>query len=247
MYESIHKLALVLHIAIGSAGLVIFWLPIFSKKGGAFHKQAGNWFAKGMTIVAYSGILMSTLVFIDPLAVRDPNNQFTLEQATNVVEVARATAAFLFMLSCLVLCTTRQGINVLKAKDDRSILKTPAHLVPIFLLMLSAVYVGMLSFQRASLLYPIFSVLSFFVAIGMLKYIFRAEVSKRTWIIEHVTNIIASGIAAYTAFLVFGGQSFLAGLVPSNMQIMFWIMPGVVGGFLSHVYASKYRKIYNVK
>lgn len=246
MYESIHKLALILHIFIGGAGLIVFWLPIMSKKGSAFHIRSGRWFAIGMTIVAYSGMLMSTLVFIDPLAVRDPNNEMTLAEANRVVTVGRSSSAFLFMLSTLVLCTTRQGILSLQAKADKSILKTPVHLGCIALLLCSGVAVGLMSFDRNSMLYPIFSVLSIVISLEMLRYIFKKETKKREWIIEHLGNIIGSGIAAYTAFFVFGGSSILHQFVPANMQIMFWVMPGVVGTILTKIYATKYRKIYKV-
>ncbi len=246
MFELIHKVALVLHITIGSIALFIFWLPIIEKKGSPLHRQVGQWFVWGMTTVAISGIIMSSFVFMDPLAIRDPLGTLTFEEANRVVTIGRSSSAFLFMLSFLVLCTTRQSVLALKAKMDKSKLKSPIHLFSISMLFLSGLYVGLLGFERSSVLYYVFSVLSMFSALTMFRYIFKKETKKSEWIIEHLTNIVGSGIAAYTAFFVFGGQTFMNEFVPRDMQILFWIMPGVVGGILAQVYAVKYRKLYKV-
>lgn len=246
MLELIHMTALVVHIAIGSVALIIFWLPIIEKKGSAFHKRSGQWFVWGMTAVSLSGILMSSLVFIDPLAIRDPQGLMTLAQANQAAEVGRSSSAFLFMLSFLVLCTTRQSSLALVARANRDVLKTPLHLFCICMLVVSAFYVGYVGLQRTSMLYEIFSVLSIVSALGMLRYIYKRDLKKSEWIIEHLTNIVASGIAAYTAFFVFGGQSFLNHLVPGDYQILFWIMPGVIGATISRTFAVKYRKQYRV-
>lgn len=246
MFETIHTFVLAIHITIGSIALIIFWLPIIEKKGSPFHRRAGNWFVWGMTAVALSGILMSSLVFIDPLAVRDPERLLSLTEANRIAEIGRSSSAFLFMLSFLVLCATRQSVLALEAKADRTLMKAPSHLICIVLLLLSAIYVGMLGLQRTSPLYEIFAALSIFSSISMLRYIYKKDLKKSEWIIEHLTNIMASGIAAYTAFFVFGGQSFLNNLVPGDYQILFWIMPGVIGATISRTFAVKYRKQYRV-
>ena len=246
MFEVIHKFALVMHIVIGSISLITFWLPIIEKKGSPFHRRAGNWFVWGMTAVALSGILMSSLVFIDPLAVRDPNGLLSLSEANSAAQIGRSSSAFLFMLSFLVLCATRQSVLALKAKHHRTELKAPPHLFCIFMLLISGVYVGWLGLSRTSVLYEIFSVLSIISSLSMFHYIYKKALKKSEWIIEHLTNIIAAGIAAYTAFFVFGGQSFLNHLVPGSYHIWFWVLPGVIGATFSRVYAVKYRKQYRV-
>jgi magnesium-transporting ATPase (P-type) len=246
MFELIHNIALTTHIAIGAIALLVFWLPIIEKKGSPLHKKSGQWFVWGMITIAISGVIMTSLVIIDPLAVRDPNGELSLSRANEVAAGSRAFSSFLLMLSLLVLSTTRQSVLALKAKTNRQILKQPSHLLAIAGLFLSAIYVGLLGLERNSVLFQVFSVLSMFASFGLLRYIFKKEVKKGEWIIEHMSNIIVSGIAAYTAFFVFGGQAFLSEFVPSDYRIVFWVLPGVLGGVLSRIYENKYRKVYNV-
>ena len=246
MYELIHKTALFIHIAIGSMALFIFWLPIIEKKGSPKHKRAGNWFVWGMTAVAISGIIMSSLVFIDPLAIRDPSGTLTTQESLRVVASGRAASPFLFMLSFFVLCATRHSVLVLKAKMEKSRLKTPSHLASIVTLILSGIYVGSMGLEKGNMLFNVFSVLTVLSGMSMLHYIFKAKTKPSEWIIEHIGSILGAGIAAYTAFFVFGGQTVLNDFVPSDMQILFWIMPGVIGGALTRMYTVKYRQRYNI-
>jgi len=246
MYEWIHKIALVTHIAIGSLALIVFWLPILEKKGSPRHKRAGQWFVWGMTAVSISGIVMSSMVFIDPLAIRDPLGQLGTEQAIRVVERNRNFSAFLFMLSFLVLASTRHSVLVLKAQTDKMHLKTPIHLFRLTILLLSALYIGMIGVQQSSVLFLIFSGLGTFTAGTMFHYIFKATTKPREWIIEHLTTIIGSGIGAYTAFFVFGGSNVLREFISRDHQIIFWIMPGVIGSIFLRTFAVKYRQKYKV-
>jgi hypothetical protein len=49
------------------------------------------------------------------------------------------------------------------------------------------------------------------------------------WYQEHYKGMITSGIAAYTAFLAFGGRQFLGELLPGMWQILPWILPTLIG------------------
>ena len=57
----IHELAFYVHITAGCAGLILFWVPMLSRKGSPRHKQIGRWFARIMYTVAASGLIMASL------------------------------------------------------------------------------------------------------------------------------------------------------------------------------------------
>ena len=48
----LHTVFLYLHIALGALALVVYWLPITTKKGGSLHIQAGKLFYYLMLFVA---------------------------------------------------------------------------------------------------------------------------------------------------------------------------------------------------
>ena len=54
------------HVVIGFASLVVFWLPLMVKKGGRWHKQAGMAFAIMMYVVSITAFVVSVMLLIDP-------------------------------------------------------------------------------------------------------------------------------------------------------------------------------------
>lgn len=243
---TIHQILFYIHVFCGSVGLLIFWLPMLAKKGSQLHVVSGKIFSNGMLIVSVSGLVMSAFLLLDPIAVRYPDGGLAPEKAARVIEQNRNLGIFLLMLSLLVFVNVRHSILVLKAKADRSKLKNFNHLGSIMSLFLAGVGVGLLALDKGNVLFAIFSLLSMASSIGLARYIFKAELKPREWIIEHLTNIIGSGIGAYTAFFAFGGRRVFAEVFVGQMQLIPWILPGVVGAIASYYLANKYRKQYRV-
>ena len=77
-------------------------------------------------------------------------------------------------------------------------------------------------------------------------YIFKKSIKKREWLIEHLGNIIGAGIGAYTAFFAFGGRRFLAEIFAGQLQVVPWILPGVIGGIAIAYLSKRYRVQYKV-
>ncbi len=246
MLSGIHQWLFYLHVACGSIGLVVFWLPMLSKKGSIFHKSFGKVFAYGMFAVSVSGIAMSLMMLIDPIGIRAPDRNLGMEEAFQLAEQNRNFGTFLLMLSLLVFTNVKHSILVLKAKSDRLLLRRPSHLASILALLLTGLTVGYFSIAGGNILFGVFSVLSIVSSLMLLKYIYKPVIKKREWLIEHLGNIIGSGIGAYTAFFAFGGRRFLEEIFSGQMQLIPWILPGVIGGFASAYLSKKYRKQYKV-
>jgi len=51
MLNGIHQILFYIHVLCGSIGLIVFWLPMLSKKGTKFHKSFGSVFVYGMLAV----------------------------------------------------------------------------------------------------------------------------------------------------------------------------------------------------
>jgi len=246
MSHFIHQTAFYIHVVLGSLALVIFWLPIFAKKGSQNHVRFGNYFVAAMYTVSITGLIMSVLVLIDPVAVRLYDTNMPADELARIIYRNRIFAMFLLMLSLLVLSNTRHSILVLKAKNDRTQLRSSAHLSLVILLGVTGFITAIYGIMHNILLFQIFASLSVFNSLGLLRYIFKSHLQKREWIIEHLGNIIGSGIGAYTAFFAFGGRRLFEQLLTGNLQVIPWVIPGVVGVVSTIYLAKKYRKQYRV-
>jgi uncharacterized membrane protein YidH (DUF202 family) len=243
----VHQYALYLHIALGSCALIIFWIPVFTRKGNMDHKHFGRYFTGAMYAVAFSGITMTSLDLLFPLAMHAANASLTAAEAQSFSAEVRSLALFLLSLSMLVLSSTRQGWLSIQHKADRSKLRTPLHTI----LCASLVVIGSILFvsgvRNGSVLYMIFAVLQVASGVGSLRYNFKQQLKPKEWWIEHLRGLIESGIGAYTAFLVFGGRQLLNSIFGdsfSDIGIILWITPGVVGGiaigYLSRHYENRF-------
>jgi len=248
--SSVHQFALYLHIAAGVAALLLFWIPVFSKKGSLNHRQFGRYFAMIMYTVAFSGLIMALLDLWNPLGMHQPRSDAAPEALAAMADGVRFTALFLLSLSILVLTTTRHGWLTILHREDRTVLRHPVHV----LLCLSLALVGLIllvtGVSNNSLLMIVFGTLEIWLATGFMHYAFKAELSHpREWWTEHLGGLIASGIGAYTAFFVVGAASLLDTYLQGSMaglMIFFWIAPGIIGGiaigFMTRHYRVKFRK-----
>ncbi len=241
-----HQILFYIHVFCGSIGLIVFWLPLMVKKGGKLHVNTGKIFTNGMLIVSISGLIMSAMLLLDPIAVRYPEGGLSAEKAERVIIQNRNVGVFLLMLSLLVFVNVRHSVLVLKAKADRSKLKNFNHLGSISALFIAGIAVGLLAWDKNNTLFAIFSLLSIISSIGLARYVFKAELKPREWLIEHLTNIIGSGIGAYTAFFAFGGRRFFSEILVGQMQLLPWVLPGIIGTVGSIYLANKYKKQYRV-
>ena len=91
-------------------------------------------------------------------------------------------------------------------------------------------------------LYWVFGGLCVGNGLSMWRYLFKSTLVKGEWVIAHLGNLLGAGIAAHTAFLVFGGSSFLSQWVSDDMRIWLWVAPSAIGGMAIAVLGAIYRR-----
>ncbi len=242
---SIHQLALYLHIVVGGCALLLFWVPVFTRKGALDHKRFGRYFAMGMYTVALSGLVMSSLDLLFPLAMHAPGLELSVEAEADAIRQIREFGLFLFSLSILVLTTTRHGWLTILHKDDRAPLRHPAHLALNGGLALVGVVLLTVGINSGTILFMIFGTLQIATGINQLRYIFRTELRPKEWWFQHLSGLIGSGIGAYTAFTVFGGRRLFEEIFSSNfenMAIFLWIGPSVIGATAITLLSRHYKQ-----
>ncbi len=224
--QSIHSTIVYLHIIAGAISLVLFWLPCLSRKGGATHRQFGNYYINAMLFTSISGVISSSIVLILPLAIY-PNMPSHFESVAYFVAYLEGQYIFLLMLSLLVWNNVRHAKHVLVVKRNTQQLRTLSYLwLPALLFVVAgiALYQGI---KYHITLTCIFAPIALLNAIGIMRYSLQKEAPRGQWVREHIGHIIGSGIGAYTAFFAFGGRTLFEGL--PTLQLASWIVPSIIG------------------
>jgi len=244
----VHQGSFYLHIAVGSCALLLFWVPVFTKKGSLNHKKFGRYFAWAMYTVAISGFIMSSLDLLMPLTAHALGATMTEARAVSFAAEIRNLAVFLFSLSILVLSSTRQGWLSILHRDDRAPLRTPVHNALLLSLVTVGAALGIYGLTSGSVLFMIFAVLQIVIGTSSLRYNYKEKLAPNEWWIEHLRGLIGSGIGAYTAFFVFGGRRIFEALfqdAAQDISIVLWLAPGVLGSIFIAYLSRHYRKKFD--
>lgn len=243
--HTFHQLSLYSHIIIGCFALIVFWIAAATRKGSKNHKRVGRMFTWSMTLTSWTGMLLSGLVILFPVAIRFANGvpeNINLEQ--KVIQI-QTISGFLFYLSLLVWANTRHATKVLEAKDDRTKLRTPMHVGLLASLPIFAIPLAYASYVSHIKLLVIFAVIGAMSGITSLRYVYAKAMPAKQWLIQHISSILGAGIGVHTATFAFGGRKLFSGVFTGDLIIIPWIVPNVVGTIaiiaLTRIYTKKWR------
>ena len=239
---AIHSLLVNMHIAVGAVALILFWIPVLSRKGSPVHRRAGRYYSTAMYAVSVTAFAASVLVLIDPVGIRRPGLELEAEEMAELAEQFRSFSLFLLMLSILVFTSVRHGLLALREKKEVGILRTPLHRGLILTLGLMGIAVGVIGVERGALLLMIFGGISLSGAIGMYRESRPERLSHSERIIAHLGGLIGSGIGAYTAFFAFGGSRLLAEVLPGQWQVVSWVVAPIIGTVAISWLTRRYRR-----
>lgn len=226
---TLYAIILPLHVSIGLLGLVVFWAPIATRKGSKSHRRYGRLFVTLMTVVALSGAVLATLLWWDPLAIKAPE-EASPENQQRLLAQYREASSFLLLLAILLLNSARQATETLRAKADRQLLRSPVNLGLLALLLVTASLMSIVGLNTGNIIFIVFSGIAMFVGLNSLWYAFKPTIKHNEWLLHHVGNTLGAGIAAHTAFFVFGARTWMSDIFPSGWHYLPWLVPSVIGG-----------------
>lgn len=239
---TVHSLLVNAHIAVGGIALVLFWVPVLSKKGTRIHVRSGRYYAVAIYVVSITAFVASVLVLIDPIGIRRPGLEVGREEHAALAEQFRSASLFLLMLSVLVFTSIHHGLKALKERAQPGILRTPWHRGLIVTLGLLGAGVGLIGAQRGMFLLMIFGGISVIAAIGMIRESLPDRLNRSERLVAHLGGLIGSGIGAYTAFFAFGGSRLFAELLPGQWQVIAWVIAPIIGTIAISVLTRRYRR-----
>lgn len=208
----------VLHVLAGAIGLVAFWAPIVSRKGGPTHRRWGNVAARALMVAGGLAILMALLSLYGP------------EQRLPMIK-DRALFAGLFgwmmlYLGLLTISFADYGLLVARYRASRTALRGVRHQALFGAVVAAAITCGAHGFVLGQPLMMLVAAIGLIAVVTQLAYIWRPKVTPRAYVQQHFRSLLGMGISAYTAFLSVG----LIRLVPDHVfNPAIWAVPSLVG------------------
>jgi hypothetical protein len=213
--EIIAKTLLFIHVSSGFISLVLFWLPVLLKKGGKGHRNTGKAYVFFMWIVVATAALLSV---------------------KNVIIGKYFMASFLGFIALITANPLWYGIAILKKDKRQSNAFKKAHTAFDAVIVVSSIL--LLSFgiyfqtqgNGSAILMIIFGSLGLLDIPSLIKKL-KGTSAERDPIRDHMIGLLTSGIAAYSAFFVFGAYTWVEKYLPGMWGIIPWVAPGVLGAF----------------
>jgi uncharacterized membrane protein len=222
--ESLFSTILTIHITAGFTSLVLFWIPMLVKKGNNIHIKIGKLYVYAMWVVVVTAACLCLL---------------------NVYFEKWLSVGFLSFITVLTASPLWQGISILIHK--KGIPKNYYLITQVFnsilfvygiVLVIWSVY---LNFQGQAILLLIFGIIGI-TSIFDLILSFDKAAEKAHWMLDHISGMLGSAIAAYTAFLAFGGYTLFASLYNTRFLVIFWTAPAIIGTIAISYWRKKYKR-----
>ncbi len=209
-----------IHVVAAVTALATLAVPLIAKKGGRVHRRVGFVYVWAMAVATSTGAVVSAwrlAVLHDPRTGR---------------------ALFLGYASLLAGTAVFYGVRVLGAKNRTAPRRRLADLILPSLLVASGI--GLITFgaKQGWVLLMAFPPIGVFLGAAQLGFWLRAPKGKLAWWFEHMGGMIASGIAALTAFLVTNAPR----LHLPSFSLWIWLSPTAIGVPLLLVWRAYYAR-----
>ena len=206
------------HIITGTVGLVAFWVPVISKKGGVNHRRFGRIFVNSMLLTGTIASGIATCTLIDPVGTHP-----------HLEDTAMVSGIFGWMMLYLAILTVNLAwYGKLCIDNKRRHLSNRAwHNVALQVLLTAAAF--NCAIQGILIDQPLMigmSIIGFATAATNTVFMFKNDPAPKTWLKEHIKGLVGAGISVYTAFFAFGAVRLMPELALSPML---WSVPLVTG------------------
>ncbi len=233
------------HVAAGSIALILFWIPVISPKGGRTHVRAGWFYVLCMSVVVLTAFVMSALAFSVPLAIRQFTRPLSAAELSQFVRGQRIFATFLAYLAGVTLALGWQGIWAVETRRATKHVNMAFGLVLNLAIVLGGLTVLVLGIKFRSGPLIGLSPLGPLLGVRNLRYLLSGPRSHMHWWYMHLGSMVGTGIAGYTAFLVFGASRLFPALARTQMNTFFWVLPILVGVPAIRMTVYHYRRKFH--
>ncbi|MEM1040095.1 MAG: hypothetical protein AAGI12_11590 [Pseudomonadota bacterium] len=224
------------HILTGAIGLVAFWVPVASTKGGSRHVRVGRVFTNLMIATGFFAVGISLTTLTWPL---ETHPKFT--------DAALVRGIFGWMMLYLALLTINlawYGWQVAFLKRAYAGNWEWRNLTLQVLVAVSALNCLVQGLLIGQVLMIAISFVGFATVGTNMWFLMKAKPGPFDWQLEHVKALVGAGISVYTAFLAFGAVR----LMPqAALSPVLWSIPLITGVSLIIYHQRKIRARYSRK
>lgn len=217
MVELFHALVYA-HIAVGSVGLLAFWVPIVSQKGGLNHRWWGKVFTWSMLITGTIAVGISTCTLVAP---RETHPK--IEDQVLIVNIFGWMMQYLAILTINLAWYSWQCVL---NKRDHARNQDWRNLALQALLFIVALNCAVRGYLIAQPLMIGISIIGFATVATNLYFIFKSAPGRADWQYEHIKGGVGAGISVYTAFFAFGAVRLMPELA---LNPLLWAVPLTTG------------------
>ena len=222
------------HIVSGAIGLVAFWVPIASQKGGSRHVKVGRVFTYCMLITGFVAIGISTTTLLAPVA--------THPAPELKGDAALIRGIFGWMMQYLAVLTINLawfGWLAAANKLNHTANWEWRNIALQVLLTITAINCLVQGVLINQVLMIGISFVGFATVGTNCWFLFKKKPSVFEWQLEHIKALVGAGISVYTAFLAFGAVR----LMPSvALNPVLWAIPLTTGVALIIYHQQKVKR-----
>jgi hypothetical protein len=203
----IFRIVLGLHIIAGAAALLVFWIPLVTRKGGRTHRRAGWAYVTAAAIVALTGIASAGRLVAAP-----PRPH------------AWRAGIFLVYVGLFAAESALLGARALRQPKPADSVRRAVELVPPLLLVAGGVGLMAFGVSQGRLLFVLFAALGIGQGAMHLRSWFTHRRNREGRLLAHMSAMGTSCITTLTAFVVVNAPRF--GMRRFDARL--WAVPIVV-------------------
>lgn len=215
---SIFSALVICHVAVGALGLIAFWVPVVSRKGGSAHRRWGR--IAGRALMAAGGLAIAMALL----------SLYGAEQRLPMItDRALFRGLFGWMMLYLGLLTigfADYGMAVARYRQQRGPLRTARHQGVFAAVIAAALNCLAHGLALGQPLMMLVAVIGLVAVATQLAYVWGAVPPRAAYVQQHFRSLLGMGISAYTAFVSVG----LIRLLPDHVfNPLIWAVPSMVG------------------
>ena len=188
--ERLFQTVLAVHIAAGVVSLLVFSVPLITKKGGRTHRRVGWIYVAAAATAAITGFLSCI-----PLVSGGSPWRWR-------------AGIFLAYVSLLAGASAQFGVRALRTKRRTGASRSAIDLVPPLLLVAFGVALAAFGIHRSMVLYVLFAGLGVMLGVAQLRFWLTPPAHEHAWFLAHMTGMGTSCITTVTAFFVVNARRF---------------------------------------
>ncbi len=208
----------VVHVIAGTLGLVAFWVPIATRKGGKAHRKWGRYACYGFMVAGALAIAMALLSLY--------GSEQRIPTITDRELFAGLFGWMMLYLGFLTIGFADYGLATVKHGRERERLRAPRYQIVMLAVVASGLWCGYFGLRVGHPLMVLVAIVGLVAMALQQVFVWREKVGRLDYVGEHFRALIGMGISAYTAFLSVG----LIRMIPEHVfNPMIWAGPSMVG------------------